>query len=318
MKQEGFEARYASLWDEFETQLRTLEGGGPVDPAEFSGRYRQLCAHLALARDRQFGVHVVDRLHHLVSRGHDLLYRSPPAPWHEVSRFFRSTFPERVRSEWRMVALSALLFFGPMAAVSVALHVEPALIYTILDAEQVASFESMYAPDAQRVGRPAEADAYMFGFYIRNNVGVAFRTFAGGVLFGVGSAFFLLFNGVVIGAVGARLVQVGSGEQFFSFVIGHGAFELTAIVLAGAAGMRLGFALLSPGPLSRGEALRQSARRAVQIVYGAAAMLLAAALVEAFWSPARWVPHEAKYIVGATLWCVVFLYLGFAGTRDAD
>ncbi len=82
--------------------------------------------------------------------------------------------------------------------------------------------------------------------------------------------------------------------------------------------MRLGFALLSPGSLSRRESLRQAAGRAIQIVYGAAAMLLAAALVEAFWSPARWAPASAKYAVGAALWAVVFLYLGFAGTRDAD
>ena len=128
----------------------------------------------------------------------------------------------------------------------------------------------------------------------------------------------VLFNGFFLGALAAHITHTGYAETFYPFVIGHGSFELTAIVLAGAAGMRLGFALLSPGPLSRGEALRQSAKRAVQIVYGAAAMLLAAALVEAFWSPARWAPNEAKYIVGATLWCITFLYLGFAGTRDAD
>ncbi len=317
MKQEGFEARYAQRWDEFDAELQALEQGNPAPPG-FAERYRQVCAHLALARDRHFSVHVVDRLHHLAARGHNLLYQSPPAAWHHVARFLLAEFPKRVRAEARMVALSALLFLGPLLGVAAAVVWNPALVDNILGADQVAQFEQMYSPDAHRVGRPPDADAYMFGFYIRNNIGVAFRTFAGGVLFGVGSAFFLVLNGVMIGAVGTHLALVGNGPQFFPFVVGHGSFELTAIVLAGAAGMRLGFALLSPGSLSRRESLRQAAGRAIQIVYGAAAMLLAAALVEAFWSPARWAPASAKYAVGAALWAVVFLYLGFAGTRDAD
>jgi uncharacterized membrane protein SpoIIM required for sporulation len=112
-----------------------------------------------------------------------------------------------------------------------------------------------------------------------------FQTFAGGMLAGVGSAWFLGANGVIIGAVAGYLTQAGFGETFWSFVAGHSALELVAIVLSGAAGFKLGLAVIAPGSLSRKAALIAAARPAVRIMYGVAMMFLGAAFVEAFWSP---------------------------------
>ncbi|HVE52285.1 MAG TPA: stage II sporulation protein M, partial [Ramlibacter sp.] len=93
----------------------------------------------------------------------------------------------------------------------------------------------------------------------------------------------------------------------------HAAFELTAIVLAGAAGLRLGHAWVAPGHLPRGEALRAAAREAVVIVYGVVGMLVVAAGVEAFWSSARWVQPSVKFGVGGACWLLVIAYLGWSG-----
>ena len=91
----------------------------------------------------------------------------------------------------------------------------------------------------------------MFGFYIRHNVGIAFQCFAAGLFAGVGSLFFLAYNGALIGAVAGYLTERGLAATFFSFVVTHSAFELTAIVLSGAAGLRLGTRLLAPGRQTR-------------------------------------------------------------------
>ncbi len=107
----------------------------------------------------------------------------------------------------------------------------------------------MYSDAADSHG-PAEEVATnwaAFGHYIRNNIGVAFRCFAGGLFFGLGSTFFMVYNGALLGAVGGFLTERGLGHNFYSFVVTHGAFELTAIVLSGAAGLRIGHALLAPG-----------------------------------------------------------------------
>ena len=120
----------------------------------------------------------------------------------------------------------------------------------------------------------------------------------------------------MIGAVAGHLSGIGYGETFWSFVIGHGAFELNAIVLAGAAGLMLGWALLAPGRYPRGEALRLAAQKAIQLLTGAALFLLIAAFIEAYWSSMTYTGANVKYVVGAGLWLLVLAYLLFAGRRS--
>jgi uncharacterized membrane protein SpoIIM required for sporulation len=133
---------------------------------------------------------------------------------------------------------------------------------------------------------------------------------------GVGSLFFLGFNGAYIGAIAGYLTERGLSATFYSFVATHGAFELTAIVLSGAAGLRIGHALIAPGPRTRLQALTLASREAIVIVYGVTGMLLIAAAVEAFWSSATWIPHGVKYAAAAVCWIVVIGYLWRQG-RDA-
>jgi uncharacterized membrane protein SpoIIM required for sporulation len=155
----------------------------------------------------------------------------------------------------------------------------------------------------------------MFGAYLYNNIGIAFRTFASGIFFGLGSAFVLVYNGLVLGAVAGHLHNAGFGETFYPFVIGHSSFELTAVVLAGSTGVRLGLAALAPGRMTRARSLRETARECVPVVYGLTVLLVVAALVEAFWSASP-VPPPARYLVGAAGWAAVLGYLALAGRGD--
>ena len=134
---------------------------------------------------------------------------------------------------------------------------------------------------------------------------------------GVGSAFFLGANGLILGAVSGYLTQVGYHETFWSFVAGHSSLELLAIVLSGAAGFKLGLAIIAPGNQSRRAALVAAAKPAVRIMYGAAVMFFAAALVEAFWSPITEVGFTAKIAVGVAGWVLLLGYFVFAGRRRA-
>ena len=157
----------------------------------------------------------------------------------------------------------------------------------------------------------------MFGFYIKNNVGISFQSFAGGIFFGIGSLMVMLYNGIYIGGITGYLTQIGYGQTFFPFVAGHGSFELTAIAFSGAAGLKIGYALLAPGTISRKIALRTAGREAAWIIYGSTVMLLIAAFIEAFWSSKAEVSAAVKYSVGLALWVFVISFCVFAGRRYA-
>ncbi|MDH0896404.1 MULTISPECIES: stage II sporulation protein M [unclassified Pseudomonas] len=321
MKQHLFEQRHGADWQRFAERLDTMEKGKAErrDCESFAADYRHLCQHLALAQERGYSSHLIDQLQRLAMRGHQQFYRHRSHLGAQIISFILAGFPQLVRREWRAVLAGSALFFGSLIGMGLLTWLFPDLIYSLMDPEQVRQMEEMYDPSARRVGRFAERDSgddwMMFGYYIMNNIGIAFQTFAGGLIFGLGSLFFLLYNGLVIGAVAGHLTRIGYSETFWSFVIGHGAFELTAIAFAGAAGLKLGWALLSPGRLGRGEALRQAAGKAIQLVAGVILFLLIAAFVEAYWSSMTYTTPTIKYWVGAGLWLLVIAYFVFAGRK---
>lgn len=319
MKQSLFESRHQHQWQTFAEQLKQLEQGKAkaADVADFPHQYRRLCQHLALAQQRGYSSYLVDPLQQLALRGHQQLYRHRSQLTANILAFLLADFPRLVREQWRFVLIAGLLFFGSLAGIALLVYLFPDLVYSIIGPQQVAEMQGMYNPDASRLGRAAERaaseDWMMFGYYVMHNIGIAFQTFAAGLLFGLGSVFFLIFNGLVIGAVSGHLTDIGYGQTFWSFVIGHGAFELSAITLAGAAGLQLGWSLVAPGRLARSEALRLAARKSVRMLCGVMVFLLIAAFIEAYWSSTTRIEPWIKYAVGAALWLLVAAYLTLAG-----
>ena len=325
MKQQAFETQYAARWDEFADWLKRAGGQRAkadadkpaLDPMQVPARYRELCQHLALARDRQYSADLIERLSRLALGGHQVLYAARSRGLERVWQFLRSGFPRAVRRDIRFVALAALLFFGPLLTLTFVIPEHPDFAYVVLPAKVLDDVQEMYGEAAKTLGRKREADTdvAMFGFYIFNNVRIGFQTFAGGLAFGLGAIFYLLYNGVFIGAITGHIVHAGLATQFFSFTAGHSALELGAICLSGAAGLKLGYSLLAPGSLRRSAALRRAAAEAVPLVIGLAGMLFLAAAVEAFWSPRTFLLPVVKYAIGVLLWVLLLLYFGFAG-RD--
>ena len=317
MRQHQFEEAHAKEWQEFEAFLENPKKS-PFPAEEMPPRYRRICQSLALAADRQYSPDLVDRLNHLALRGHHALYAERGRDSRQIVDFLTGGFPALVRREWRLVLVAALLFFGPLLGLIAVLQVWPEFVHYLLAPDQIAAVHQMYDPANHRLGmRDGDSNVLMFAFYIWNNVRIGFQTFAGGLLFGVGSLWFLGSNGMVIGAISGYLTQIGYHSTFWSFVAGHSSLELLAIVLSGAAGLRLGLALIAPGRLTRKSALVEAAKPAVRVMYGAALMFGAAAFVEAFWSPITTLPFAVKIGAGLAGWTLLLAYFVFAGRGRA-
>ncbi|HVK51546.1 MAG TPA: stage II sporulation protein M [Pseudoxanthomonas sp.] len=328
MRQEQFIARHQGEWSAFEHWL-DLRGdarssrGRPndtgIDDEDVPARYRRICDQLALARKRGYSPQLIARLQHLMQRGHVLLYRTPPPRWRRALQFVLAGFPRQVRQQATAMWISAALFVLPLVVVFATLQVKPEVIHSIMTPQEVAGIERMYDPsNEERLGRDSGTDWGMFGLYIMNNTSIGLRTFASGLLGCLGTVYVLIANGVGIGAVFGHLQQVGFSDTLWRFVVGHAPFELTAIVLTGGAGLRLGYNLMAPGRRSRVDALVEAGRIGARICLGAALMFFIAAFIEAFWSSIESVPAWGKFTVSGVLWTVVlsWLLLGGRGTTD--
>ncbi len=318
MKQERFVALHVREWDSLQSWLSALERQPKrtlrqEQTLEFPAAYRRLCHHLALARGRGYSHEVTDRLQHIVQQGHRVLYRPPAPRWHGVATFLVAGFPRLVRAQWRCMLVAAVLFYVPALLTLVLLQLRPELAHTLFNSDQLAQFEKMYDPTNPQIGRSSGTDLQMFGFYVMNNVGIAFRTFASGLLFGVGAIYVLAANGVLIGGVAGHLTAIGYGGPFWRFVVAHSAFELSALVIAGGAGLQLGLTLLAPGRQRRGPALVKAGWIGAQLALGAFAMLLMAAFIEAYWSSIGALPDALKFGSGALLWLLVLGWLWRGG-----
>jgi len=322
-----FEQLYRADWSELEQSLNDIldpkqaAKAGHVSPAgdRVGTLYRRACDQLALARARSYPAYMIDRLERMTSRAHQIIYYRRDYGVGQIRQFVSRQFPVLVRAHAAYLAVAAATFVVPGLALGLLVHWRPDLILSMVSSDTASTFEQMYSTSAESIGRMrnASTDWMMFGYYIRHNITVSFQCFAGGLFAGVGSLFFLAYNGAFSGAIGGDLHARGLSSTFFPFVATHSAFELTAIVISGAAGLKIGHAVLAPRRLSRIDSLVQASREAILLVYGVAAMLLVAAGIEAFWSSATWLPSLAKYASASICWAAVLGYFLLQG-RHAD
>jgi uncharacterized membrane protein SpoIIM required for sporulation len=298
--------------------LKGYRGLAPGELVTIAPLYRDVCADLAAARAARYSAPLVEYLLNLSATAHTVLYGARARDGQsglrgDALRAALDAFPRAVRAHWRGMLLSAALFFVPFVVGTAIAYVNPDFAFRIVPEATLRPLTEAYAKGFEG-GRGAGEGAFMAGFYVNNNVGIALRCFALGIFGGLGSAFYLFDNGLSIGAILGYVSSQGAGANILTFMVGHGSFELTAIVLAGGAGLALGWSIVAPGSRTRAASLQAAGRDVAVITFGAAAMLLLAAGIEAFWSGSS-IPSEVKRGVGALLWTVVLAYLLFAGRQ---
>lgn len=314
MDRARFVAAGRPRWARLEVLLGKYTLADGASWSELSDLYRGVCADLSRARGLDDHDDVRVYLDDLAGRAHNRMYGTRRRVTVDVVRYVAQDVPAQVRASWRWVLLASALFYVPGILCMLGAYVSPEFAAQVLDEGTLSQMEEAYsvAPDDRPVGEAA----MMAGFYVYNNVSIAFRCFATGVMGGLGSVFFLVYNGAVIGTVFGHLALVGNGWNLLGFVSGHSAWELTGIVVAGAGGLRMGWALIDTGGLTRTASLRRAGPELFRLVVAAALMLGVAAAIEGFWSASP-VPVGAKYAFGVLQVVLVVAWLGLSGRGRA-
>lgn len=315
--QDAFVVAREAEWRAIEAMVldgRPLHRRPPSEIARFAHHYRNLCGDLIHARSAGYTSDLVAYLDGVAGRAHGALHRAPPFRARAIVELVATRVPAAIRRNWRFHAIAGVLFFGPLLALAIATVIDPTVAELVLPRGQLEGMSRAYADELS--GRPEGVDAMMAGFYVNHNIGIAFRCFATGVLFGLGSIFILVTNGLMIGATIGYVIASGHGHNILTFVCTHGVFELSALVIAGGAGLQLGYSMIATGGRTRLGSLRAQVPDLAATILGAALMLAIAAALEGFWSPSS-IAAPIKWATAGAFAIALTAYLAFAGRGPA-
>ena len=275
--------------------------------------YQRTSSHLSYVRTYYRDPALTARLTGLVAAAGAVVYGTRPRSLRALGRFFIQTFPGAVWHNRRFVAVAAVLFYVPAIAMGVWLAnsadaIEAVGPPALREAYLEENFESYYS------SKPASEFAAQV---TTNNIQVGFLVFAGGVLLCVPTAVLLVYNGASLGIPAGLFAAAGENAKFYGLILPHGLLELTAVVVAGSAGLRLGWSLIDPGDRPRRDALVEEGRRSVVLVLGLVATFGVAGLIEGFVTGSG-LPTAVRVGIGVLVELAFVLYVVVLGREAAD
>ncbi len=274
--------------------------------------YRSVTSDLALAQ-REFPRHQVTTfLNQLVARGHATIYQGEPLAVRRLKHYLLVGFPSTFQESLPFFITAALLVIIPALIAGFLTNWEPDASTWLLPAN-VQALRSLIEKQELWTNIPIEERPYTSTFIMSNNIQVSFMAFGGGITAGLFSLYILIFNGLNLGGITGLTAHYDIGFELWTFVIGHGVIELSAIFIAGGSGLMLGWAIIHPGLLKRGDALMLAARKAVRLVIGCVPILIVAGLIEGFISPNENIPWPVKWSLGILTGVLLYSYLLLAG-----
>ncbi len=318
---EDFINRKKATWERLSAIVERSRRGGLAaledeEITELGRLYRSATSDLAVARRDFPGHRVVDYLNGLVARAHAEVYQRRADRSSGLVRYFAVDLPRTFRETWPYTLASLLMFLIP-ALIGFFITLNDPAAGSLL----VPGIDSVISDI--RAGREwwkainDEGRSASAALIATNNIRVAILAFAGGVLLGALTLFVLAQNGLLLGVVAGAAQAYGFSGNLWGFVAAHGVVELSVIIIAGGAGLQLGWAIARPGLITRRAALALAARRAVRLLLGCALLLIVAGVIEGFISPSD-LPLTVKFAVALVSGVALYAYLLLAGRERQD
>ncbi len=308
-----------SAWRELDLLL--VRGAGrrrlsSKDVLRLGELYRAACTDLMLADDHDLPRETVAHLQTLVARAHNLVYRASGFQFRDLGRALFYSAPRLLRHD-PALRLATVVFWGVFLFAALLSAGRPDFAPRVLGEPFLAQFDHMYAEpvNVARSDGPDRNDTMMTGFYIQHNTSIGLQCFAWGILFGLGSLYQLFSNALVFGTLFGYMTTRPHGANFFHFVTAHSALELTAIIISGAAGLRLGWGLIDTKGQSRISSLRREAANSLPAVGVAVVLFVLAALVEGYVSASS-LPYWSKAVVAVCSAACIIAYLSLGGRGE--
>lgn len=312
---DGYIVTHQATWDRLDQLTsrarRSIRAIEPNELDELIVLYERTSSHLAHARTAFDDRALVNRLSRTVGSARGVIYRRRNNPLRSASEFFTLAFPGAIYHARRTVAVAAVFLFLP------------AILFGWWLSNNDAARDARIDPEVQSLIARSEFASYYSSTAAQefqtkvtvNNITVGAMAFASGILLGIPTIYLLVSNGLHVGEVGALMHAAGKGSIFWGLILPHGLLELTAIVLAAAAGLRLGWAVISPGDRTRAAALTEEGLRSMVMVLGVSLMFVVAGFIEAWVTPSN-LPTAARIAIGAAVE-IAFLTYCFGIGRQA-
>jgi uncharacterized membrane protein SpoIIM required for sporulation len=315
--QDRFINQRKNAWQRLEELMKLLDHASlrrlhREEVRELGRIYRRTASDLAIARAESRDPRLINYLNSLVIRAHGRIYRADAQGGKKILRYFTHELPQTFRRTWRYTFVSFFVFFIFSVFSFVATRYDSEFSELIgVDAafrELVIETKTHWWESLNEASQAGASEI------MTNNIMVTIYTFAFGATFGVGTLFYLAYNGANIASVVALTYRAGFGNDLVTFMVAHGVIELTCIFIAGGAGLLVGTALIMPGDLTRADALKTRGMEAVRLMLGVAILLVIAGTIEGFISPAP-IDPRIKYSVAAMTGVALYSYLIFAGRK---
>ena len=310
MDVDAFVVAHRPTWDRLETLVkkRAQLSGAEVD--ELVDLYQRVSTHLSMVRSSSSDSALVGRLSTLVARARSAVTGAHAPLWSEFLRFWTVSFPVVAYSAWRWWLGSAVGFFIVAIAFGIWVAHSPDVQATIgtpteIDRMVNHDFESYYSDNP--------AGSFALQVWV-NNAWIAVQCIGYAVLLGIPIPYVLFQNAANVGVAGGLMFAAGKGDLFLGLLTPHGLLELTAVFLAAAAGMRLGWSVISPGDRPRGQVLAEQGRAVVAVAVGLVAVLLVSGLIEALVTPSPF-PTFVRVAIGVLAEVAFLGYIVYFGRK---
>jgi len=313
--QDRFISNRKQAWQRLEDLLKLLDTATlrrlrREEVRELGRIYRRTASDLAIARAESRDPRLINYLNSLVIRAHGRIYRADAQGGKRIRQFFTRELPQTFRRTWRYTFVSFSVFAVFAIFGFVGTHYDPEFSELVGVSP---AFREIYietkTPWWESLNQSNQEGASMI---MTHNIQVTIYTFALGATCGIGTLFYLAFNGANIASVLALTYRAGFGNDLVTFMVGHGVVELSCIFIAGGAGLLIGSAIIMPGDLTRADALKTRGMEAVRLMMGVAILLVVAGTIEGFISPAL-IDPRIKYSIAAITGVALYSYLLLVG-----